>query len=174
MVMQKVSLETFVEHFKKLNLLNTANADSAFQFDPSKVSEHNLELNLAISEEVSKCLNHLKLNRACSSDFILNEFLKFSKSKMFKVYTKFFNPVFNTCTGIIPDEWSQGMISPIYKNKGDKVNPDNYRGITILSCSGILFMSVLNSGLNNYLESMNLLCKQQAGFCKNYGTIDST
>ena len=29
-VMQKVSLETFAEHFKKLNLTNTANANSAF------------------------------------------------------------------------------------------------------------------------------------------------
>ena len=78
--------------------------------------------------------------------------------------------VFNT--GIIPDEWSQGMISPIYKNKGDKASPDNYRGITILSCFGKLFTAILNNRLNNYLESMNLLCEEQAGFRKKYGTTD--
>ena len=70
------------------------------------------------------------------------------------------------------NEWSQGMISPIYKNKGDKANPDNYRGITILSCFVKLFTSVLNNRLNNYLESMNLICEEQAGFRKHYGTTD--
>ena len=76
-VMQKVSLESFADHFKKLNIANTTDTDSTFQIDPSKVFEHNFELNSAISEdEVLKCLNHLKLNKACSSDLILNEFLK--------------------------------------------------------------------------------------------------
>ena len=58
------------------------------------------------------------------------------------------------------------------KNKGDIANPDNYRGITILSCYGKLFTAVLNNRLNNYLENMNLLCEEQAGFRKNYGTSD--
>ena len=162
---------TFAEHFKKLNLINTNDTDPSFQIDPSEVAEHNSELNSVISEaEVLKCLNNLKLNKACSSDLILNEFLKSSKTKMLTLFTTFFNLVFNT--GIIPDEWSQGMISPIYKNKGDKANPDNYRGITILSCFGKLFTSVLNNRLNNYLENMNLLCEEQAGFRKKYGTTD--
>ena len=170
-VIQKVSLETFAEHFKKLNLINTNDTDPSFQIDPSEVAEHNSELNSVISEaEVLKCLNNLKLNKACSSDLILNEFLKSSKTKMLTLFTTFFNLVFNT--GIIPDEWSQGMISPIYKNKGDKANPDNYRGITILSCFGKLFTSVLNNRLNNYLENMNLLCEEQAGFRKKYRTTD--
>ena len=64
------------------------------------------------------------------------------------------------------------MISPIYKNKGDKASPDNYRAITILSCFGKLFTATLNNRLNNYLESMNLLCEEQAGFRKKYGTTD--
>ena len=31
---------------------------------------------------------------------------------------------------------------------------------------------MLNNRLNKYLESMNLLCEEQAGFRKNYGTTD--
>ena len=117
-----------------------------------------------------KCLTKLKLNKACSSDLILNEFLKFSKTKMLTAFTKLFNLIFSS--GFIPDEWSQGIICPIYKSKGDKANPDIYRGITILSCFGKLFTAVLNNRLNNYLENMNLLCEEQAGFRKNYGTTD--
>ena len=31
---------------------------------------------------------------------------------------------------------------------------------------------MLNNRLNNYLENMNLLCEEQAGFRKKYGTTD--
>ena len=172
--LQKVSLETFAEHFKKLNSAASNhgnNEESNHDIDLSRISEHNFELNSEITEvEVLKCLSKLKLNKACSSDMILNAFLKFSKTKMLTVFTKFFNLVFSS--GLIPNEWSQGIISPIYKNKGDKANPDNNRGITILSCFGKLFTAVLNNRLNNYLENMNLLCEEQAGFGKNYKNTD--
>jgi hypothetical protein len=73
---------------------------------------------------------------------------------------KIFNIVF--ASGIIPDFWSESYICPIYKNKGDPKNPDNYRGITILSCFGKLFTCILNNRLFNYLESLGLLCEEQA------------
>ena len=172
--LQKVSLETFAQHFEKLNSAasnHDNNEDPPHDIDLSRISKHNFELNSEITEEeVLKCLTKLKLNKACSSDLILNEFLKFSKTKMLTAFTKLFNLIFSS--GLIPDEWSQGIISPIYKNKGDKANPDNYRGITILSCFGKLFTAVLNNRLNNYLENMSLLCEEQAGFRKNYGTTD--
>ena len=171
--MQKVSLDTLTEHFKKLNILNPDDdtLDPEFEIDLSKISGHNFELSSSITEEeVLKSLGQLKLTKPCSSGLILNEFLKYSKSKMLTAYTRLFNIVFSS--GIIPDDWSKGIISPIYKIKGDKANPNNYRRITILSCFGKLFTAVLNNRLNKYLESMNLLCEEQAGFRKNYGTTD--
>ena len=57
----------------------------------------------------------------------------------------FFNIVLNT--GIIPEKWVEGLIMPIYKNKDDPLNPENYRPITLLSCLGKLFTSVLNERL---------------------------
>ena len=118
-----------------------------------------------------KSINNLKLNIACASDLILNEILKPSKTKMLSAFTKLFNMVF--ATGFVPEQWCQGIISPIYKNKGDKGNPDNYRGITILSCFGKLFTSVLNNRLNKYLENMNIRCQEQTGFRKQYSTNDN-
>ena len=126
--MQKVSLDTFTEHFKKLNILNPDDEtlDPEFEIDLSKLSGQNFELNSSITEEeVLKSLGQFKLSKACSTDLILNEFLKFSKPKMLTAYTRLFIIVFSS--GIIPDDWSNGIISPIYKNKGDKANPDNYR-----------------------------------------------
>ena len=51
-------------------------------------------------------------------------------------------------SGIIPTDWSVGIIKVLYKNKGDIDDINNYRGITLLSCLGKLF---------NYLTHANLL-----------------
>ena len=89
---------------------------------------------------------------------------------MLPIYCKLFNVISNT--GIIPEAWSKGTILPIYKNKGDINDLDNYRGITILSCFGKLFTAVFNQRLNSYLESTGLLIEEQAGFRKHYSTAD--
>ena len=61
-------------------------------------------------------------------------------------------------------------ISFIYK-KGLLSDPDNYRGITLLSCTSKLFTSCLNSRLSCYVEE-NIIGQEQAGFREGYSTID--
>ena len=58
------------------------------------------------------------------------------------------------------------------KIKDDIKNADNYRGITIFSCFGKLFTSILNHRFNTFLENSGLLQEGQAGFRKNYDTTD--
>ena len=72
----KISLEVFAEHFKKLNTVQEEKLGVLPEVDPANVSGFNLELNAEITEqEVLHSLNKLKLNKACASDLILNEFL---------------------------------------------------------------------------------------------------
>ena len=44
--------------------------------------------------------------------------------------------------------------------------------ITILSCMGKLFTTILNTRINDFLESYGILGEEQAGFRKTYGTND--
>ena len=60
----------------------------------------------------------------------------------------------------------------IKKKKGERDNVKNYRPITILSCRGKLFTSILNSRLNDYLAESMLLSENQAAFRKQYSTLD--
>ena len=65
---QKLSLEVFAEHFKKLNTVLHGNTDPFSIVDPAQVSNFNFELNSSITEQkVLKCINSLKLNKACTS-----------------------------------------------------------------------------------------------------------
>ena len=89
---------------------------------------------------------------------------------MITIIVRFFNIVLDT--GCIPTDWCAGIIIPIYKNKGDAADPDNYRGITLLSCLGKLFTSILNLRLTKFFNLNCLIGKEQAGFRASYSTTD--
>ena len=121
-------------------------------------------------EEVQIAINSLRNNKAYGIDLIINEFLVCSSGKCLDNFVKLFNLVLHT--GIIPSEWCIGIIKPLFKNKGSPKDTNNYRGITILSCFGKLFTSVLNKRITNFVETYNILGLEQAGFRKNYSTSD--
>ena len=119
-------------------------------------------LNSPISEdELKKAVKRLKNGKACGEDKILNEMIKaFSESQM-SVLTNIFNIVL--LSGHMPHEWAIGIIKAIYK-KGDIINPDNYRGITLLSCFGKLFTSILNDRLTTYINLNEMMSEAKASF----------
>ena len=47
-----------------------------------------------------------------------------------------------------------------------------YRGITIMSCLGKLFTSVINARLTKFVENIELIGAEQAGFRKGFSTAD--
>ena len=63
------------------------------------------------------------------------------------------------------------MISPIHKS-GDKMNPENYRPISVFSCLAKLFCLVLNNRLKTYLIDNNIISSSQIGFMENHRTSD--
>ena len=64
------------------------------------------------------------------------------------------------------------MISPIHK-KGSKSNPDNYRGISLLSSFSKFFCAILNQRLLNYVTKKKILSEGQLGFVSGNRTSDA-
>ena len=154
--------------FKELNTADDNPDEPLINIDISDDYEF---LNFFITEsEIRKCINSLKNNKASANDNIINEYLKHSAEQMMPIYILLFNLVLDT--GILPDAWLEGIIRPIFKRSGDSKKPENYRPITILSCFGKLFTSVLNLRLNKFIEYHNILKENQAGFRSGYSTID--
>ena len=75
-------------------------------------------------------------------------------------------------SGNIPEEWVIGNKIPVSKNKGDRLSPENYRGIRLLSCFGNIFTSLFNTRLTNFLNSNKVMLENQTGFRRGYSTMD--
>ena len=136
--------------------------------DENSENEQNCEISY---NEIENALNKLKNNKACGIDKILNEHVKYRCLSLKHVYFKLFNLTLDK--GIFPKSWSSGIIHPVYKNKGDPTIPSNYRPITLLSCLGKLFTSILNTRLHKYIESNNIIHHYQSGFRKRFSTTDN-
>ena len=173
-VVSKVSLECFAEHFRKLGLSqdNSHISEDEEIFDPREINHSiNEDLNKEFTvPEIKSLITKLKSSKACGIDFIRNEFLKNCPLVMLEIITLFFNTVLHT--GVIPTDWCIGLIMPLFKNKGSPNDPDNYRGITLLSCIGKLFTAAINHRLSTYLESNGSFGDEQAGFRAGYSTVD--
>ena len=133
--------------------------------------ESNNQINSIFTiDEVKEHIRLLKQNKSPGVDHILNEFIKNCPEKLVYIIVFIFNIVLET--GVVPSDWSTGIIKPIYKKKGNKNCVDNYRGITLLSCLGKLFTSVLNTRIYKYLVSENILGSEQVGFRPLHSTLD--
>ena len=112
-----------------------------------------------------------KLNngKAGGIDGIVPEMLKVGGEKVVRFLTALFNKVFDT--GVYPREWSKAIVVPIFK-KGDTHKPDNYRGISLINATCKCYTSILNKRLSSWLENSNIIVENQAGFRKNYSTVD--
>ena len=142
---KRISSEMFLKHLKSLFNDTTRDVrDDREDQDADHYDNNNEDLNKAFEEwEILKALRNLKSNKACHHGQITTEFLKASTGKMTEIYTKLFYLIL--FSGKTPNEWPIGMIKPIYKQKGSCDDPNNYRGIAILSCFGKLFTSVINN-----------------------------
>ena len=98
-----------------------------------------------------------------------NELLKTAHTYLNPCLVKLFNAVFTS--GIYPQIWSEGYITPIFKAENPKL-PQNYRGITICNSIGKVFNSILNNRLDKFLVENNIIHENQIGFSKKSRTSD--
>ena len=119
--------------------------------------------------ELKSTIKELKTNKASGCDQIINDFLINANDMTSIIILRLCNVILKS--GIVPDDWCMGYITPIFKS-GDDKDPGNYRGITLLSFMDKLFTSVVNSRLNEFDRKYNIVSAEQAGLKKDHSTID--
>ena len=68
-------------------------------------------------------------------------------------------------TGIIPQEWKQAIVTPIFK-KGSKVKPGNYRPVSLTSQCCKILERIIRKHIVNHLNRNNFVSAHQHGFVK--------
>ena len=66
--------------------------------------------------------------------------------------------------GKIPDEWRDAVVSPIYKQKGSKSDPGNYRPVSLTNIAGKLMERVVKDEITHFIEANRLMSDSQHGF----------
>lgn len=82
---------------------------------------------------------------------------------------KLFNFILNS--GTFPQSWNESYLVLLYKS-GKRLNPSNYRGISITSDLGKLFNRIIHTRLLEFVKSMSLISENQIGFKENCRTSD--
>ena len=159
-----VNKSKLYDHFKCLN-----NALEAPQ-NLVNLNDDDDDLNVPITEsEVRSCMKKVKNGKSAGLDDIYPEFIKYVPEELVLMITTFFNKIPDI--GIVPDDWATSIYQPIFK-KGEKMDPNNYRGISLASCVCKLFASVLTERIQKDLEKRGALGLEEAGFRNNTGCID--
>ena len=155
---------SFLDHFKTVLVSNTPGDK------PPENSEGGpLDYTINI-EELKGASGILKPGKAVGIDNLHNEMISSLVETHPEVILKLFNAILSS--SVINPEWVVRLIVPIYK-KGHKSEPSNYRGITLMSCLGKLFLSILNNRLMQYTIENDILHKSQLGFVSGNRTSDA-
>ena len=148
-----ISISSLFDFFKKFNeaLVNIEHDYDLLNIEPHFINTPNIEINGQITaDEILKSIQDLKTQKACGDDNIIKEYIKSSAHLLIPIYVKLFNCIFDS--GKVSGTWLTGNIIPIFKNKGKSDEPKNYRPISILSCLGKLFTSILNKTIKCLLR----------------------
>ena len=166
-------LDKLITHFEYLYHKPDLDVDTeSNETEIDKSKENNIfdKLNEPITEEeVNKIKKQLKKGKAAAFDLITNEMIKATNENGIKLLTKLFNALLKH--KYFPKDWNYGILRLIHKGD-DPDDANNYRAITLNSCLGKFFCTILNTRFTSILEHENIICKEQAAFRKNSRTTD--
>ncbi len=121
------------------------------------------------TSEVVEAINRLKRGKATGLDGVKAEFVIDGCDALLTILQTLFNKLFNEglCGSL-----AVGVIHALFKS-GDASSIDNYRSITVGPAIAKKFAMVLESRLSCWAEERGTRARGQAGFRKDFRTIDN-
>jgi hypothetical protein len=114
--------------------------------------------------EVEFHVNSMSSNSSPGYNGLHPKVLK-SNPQLFPIITD----IFNCCieSGIVPRDWKFAILTVLFK-KGDRLDMNNYRGISVLPVLAKLFEKLLAEQITSYFIANNLFYSGQHGFRKGH------
>ena len=110
----------------------------------------------AITERkhIYRSISRLKLSKSPGKDGLGAEFFKNTEWLMTPILKTLFNKIL--ISGSFPDCWSESIIVPVFK-PGNKQDPRNYRGISLINVMYKIFSCIINDQISLWGRNMKLL-----------------
>ena len=169
-------LQGFKKHFESLA---TASDNPNFdqKYHEMNIYEVSVIKDLVRSQEISsvtheEILNAIKsINKGKAADIygVTIEHILNAGEAAIDFLQELINQIFNT--GEIPDILKTGLLTPVYKKKGEKINSVNYRGITVLPVVCKIIEAIIRNRLRPICD--NVQNPYQRGFMQNASPLNS-
>ncbi|KAL4104822.1 hypothetical protein QTP88_020098 [Uroleucon formosanum] len=158
--------EEVTREFKKVleQMLNISTKTEAEDNNIITVEQYLEEPTL---EEVKMAVEMLKGGKAPGEDTIIAELLKNGGITLMINLKQLINKIWREET--IPKAWQVSILCPIYK-KGDVINCQNYRGISLLNTTYKVLSNIILNRLTPYAK--DIVGEYQAGFTAGKSTTD--
>ena len=131
------------------------------------MKENNMFLTPTTADDIEGLIRNMKVNKGVGPNSIPTKILKDCKLQ----FSKPLSDMINTCftTGIFLSALKVANIIPIHK-KGDKLNCNNYRPISLFSNISKSFEKMMHIRLTSFLKKNKVLSSFQFGFRNKHST----
>ena len=116
---------------------------------------------------VSKLLKNIDISKAVGIDNLPGRFLKDGAVILAKPVTEICNLSIKSI--IFPDPCKLAKLKSIFK-KGSRMDPSNYRPISLLPLISKIFEKIVHDQMIDYLAQYNILYKYKSGFRTKHST----
>ena len=156
-----LSSESHINKCESANFIFNTFKELKFS-DSSSIKPNGFSFHTLSTSSIMKYINQLPNSSSAGITEIPTKVLKQASEYLLLPLTK----IYNCClhTGIIPDDFKVAVVTPLYKNKGDKADINNYRGISVLSPFAKVFEKAIAEQITFYFESNQLFYQGQHGF----------
>ena len=114
------------------------------------------------TSDVISLLHGIKLGSAAGHDGITGRTLKTYAVSLAPSLTVLLNA--SISQSVFPEEWKKANVVPIWKSKGSKSDPSNYRPISIIPVMGKILEKIVVKQLNTHCNDHNIIPVEQFGF----------
>ena len=122
-------------------------------------------------QQLADACAHVNTNTALGPDDISPHFLKHGGPMLMSCLFLMFHLCYQH--GVLPSQLTDGLMVALYKNRGDKHQPNNYRPINVTSVVIRLFEKLMLPTLQRYMSCRGIPSCVQFGFTKGRSTYDA-
>ena len=156
----RMDINTLNEFFA--TTVQATDLQSDAQPPPGCDNSNSFQLRELEGQEVLNLLNSIKSDTATGCDDIPGFLLKKIAAAVAPNIATIFNR--SILAGEFPTTWKKANVSAVWKGKGSRSEPSNYRPVSVLPVLGRLLEKAIATQLGQYCEDNSIVPVQQFGF----------